>query len=439
MGSDAGTMSVMAVAVDGIGGDGVVLGLDAGTTSAKAVAVDGEGRVRAEAGSDPLSTRTTPDGGSEQDPEEIWRAVTAVGRRVVEGLGSSVRVAALALAAQSGSVVPVSVGGRAEQAITWMDTRSRPLVEGWPPKVAARIRALSGWTATTGVGLSTIAWLQDQRRSVDPTRSQGAEPGRGAGPGRGQRPVEPVDSVARWASADDYMVFRLTGQWAANPSNAAGMQLMDVSTRAWSDELCRLDGVDRSMLSPMVESGAVAGGLTADASDTLGLPTGTPVVVGGHDQACAALALGVVAPGDLFLSVGTAWVLTIVTDQPHVAALPPALNLSSHVVPGLWTASTNLGGLGALIAEGPPDRILAAFETCAVKVRQALDAAGDAAAGRTELMMVGGGTQSDELIEMIADAINRPVNARPDASWPAMGAASLAAAAVGGTPPAKAT
>ena len=83
--------------------------------------------------------------------------------------------------------------------------------------------------------------------------------------------VEPVDSMARWASVDDYLMFRLTAQWVANPSNAAGMQLMDVSTRAWSDELCRLAGVDRSMLSPMVESGCVAGGLTADASDALAI------------------------------------------------------------------------------------------------------------------------------------------------------------------------
>ncbi|MYI15106.1 MAG: hypothetical protein F4108_05240, partial [Acidimicrobiaceae bacterium] len=160
-----------------------------------------------------------------------------------------------------------------------------------------------------------------------------------------------------------------------------------------------------------------------------------PVVVGGHDQACAALGLGVADPGDLFLSAGTAWVLTLVTDHADVAALPPGLNLSPHVVVGRWSASTNLGGLGALIAQSPPERAAAVFETCARKVGEALEAAGEMAAGGAAMVVVGGGTRFGELIEMIADATDRPVVTRPDASWPAVGAARLAAAALGWTAP----
>ena len=392
----------------------VVLGLDAGTTSAKAVAVDRTGRVRTEAGSDPIVTRTTPDGGSEQDPEEIWRALTTAGRRVVEGLESGIRVAALAVAAQSGSVIPVLVDGSAERAITWMDSRSRPVVESWASDVAERIRALSGWTATSGVGLSTIAWLQE------------TDPGAGSGPA--------TNSVARWASVDDYLAFRLTGQWATNPSNASGMQLMNVASRAWSTELCQLAGTDPTMLSPIHASGTLAGGLTGEAAAALALEEGTPVVIGGHDQACAALGLGVVTPGDLFLSAGTAWVLTMVSDRPDVGALPSTLNLSPHVVPGRWTASENLGGLGAMLAETPPARSREAFEACALRVRQALEAGGEMATGGSELVLVGGGTRFSELVEVIANTVDRPVATRPEATWPALGAARLASTALGWTP-----
>ena len=405
--------------VDGTSTDEVVLGLDAGTTSAKAVAVDRWGQARATAGSDPISARTTPDGGSEQDPEEIWQALTTAGRRVVESLGSGTRVAALAVAAQSGSVIPVPVEGRAERAITWMDTRSRSLVESWPREAAERIRALSGWMPTSGVGLSTIAGLQVR--------------GSSSGLAGDSTPV------GRWASVDDYLVFGLTGQWATNPSNASGMQLMEVSTRTWSPELCRVAGIDPGVLSPILESGSAAGALTGGAAAALGLDTGTPVVMGGHDQACAALGLGAVDPGDVFLSAGTAWVLTLVTDRADVAALPPGLNLSPHVVPGRWTASTNLGGLGALIAQSSPGSAPAAFATCADKVRRALEGVGGMAAGGAEIVMVGGGTRSGELIEMIADAVDRPVVPLPDASWPALGAARLAGAALGWTPEGGAT
>ena len=405
--------------VDGDSLAGVVLGLDAGTTSAKAVAVDRAGQMLATAGSDPIATRTTPAGGSEQDPAEIWQALTTAGQRVVDDLGPGVRVAALAVAAQSGSVIPVPPQGRAERAITWMDTRSRSVVESWPRAVGDRIRTLSGWAPASGAGLSTIAWLQTA--GSDPNVEEGETP------------------AERWASVDDYLVFRLTGQWATNPSNAAGMQLMEVATRTWNDELCRFAGIDPSMLSPIRESGTAAGGLAREAAAALTLDAGTPVVIGGHDQACAALGLGAVDPGDLFLSAGTAWVLTVVTDRADVGALPPALNLSPHVVPGRWTASENLGGLGAMLAETPPARTRTAFETCALKVRQALEGAGEFADGEGELIMVGGGTRFGELVELIADAIDRPVATRLEATWPALGAARLAGAALGWTQRGKAT
>ncbi len=372
--------------------------------------VDWAGEVVVTGGSDPIAVRSTPDGGREQDPNEIWQALATAGRRAVEGLGSGVHVAALAVASQSGSVIPVTVEGRAERAITWMDTRFRSVVGDWPGEVAARVRAVSGWTPAPGVGLSAIVGLQ--------------------APGTCQAGADPA-TVSRWASVDDYLVFQLTAQWVTNPSNAAGMQLMDVTTRTWSNDLCRLAGIDPGSLSPILESGSTAGELAGEAAAALGLDAGTPVVIGGHDQACAALGLGVVDPGDLFLSAGTAWVLTAVTDRADVASLPSSLNLSPHVLPGVWTASENLGGLGAMLAETPPDGIPDAFETCARSVQAALEGAAETVAGGSELIMVGGGTRSGDLIGMIADAVGRPVVARPDASWPALGAARLAGSALG--------
>ena len=399
--------------VDQAKGDDVVMGLDAGTTSAKAVAVDRAGGILATGGSDPIAVRSTPDGGREQDPEEIWQALATAGRRTVEGLGSGAGVAALAVAAQSGSVIPVTVEGRAERAITWMDTRFRSVPGDWSDGVAAMVRAVSGWMPAPGVGLSTIVGLQ--------------------APGTRQAGVDPA-TVSRWASVDDYLVSRLTGHWATNPSNAAGMQLMDVTTRTWSDELCSLAGIDGGQLSPIRESGSAAGELAGEAAAVLGLDAGTPVVVGGHDQSCAALGLGVVDPGGLFLSAGTAWVLTGVTDRADVASLPPSLNLSPHVLGGVWTASENLGGLGAMLAETPPARIQEAFERCGLKVRQALEGAGEFAAGGDELVMVGGGIRFYELVDVLANIIDRPVVTRPEADWPALGAARLAAAALGWAP-----
>ncbi len=429
----------------------VVLGLDAGTTSAKAVAMDRTGAVWAEAGSDPIPTCSPEPGASEQDPEEIWQAVTAAGRRAVERLPPGVRVAALALAAQSGSVVPVRASGRAGPAVTWMDTRSRALVESWPPGVAERIRAVSGWTPAAGYGLSTIARLADSPGLAQPEAARlGPGPGGATSPDPGST-ADP-DPVTRWASVDDYLMHRLTGRWATNPSNASGMGLMDISARTWSEELCRIASVgfpgtrqqqrrvDPAALSEIVESGAAAGRLRPKAAAALGVPAETPVVAGGHDQACAALGLGAVEPGQMFMSAGTAWVLTTVTGKACVGALPPGLNLSPHVVADRWTVSESLGGLGTEIAEAGPEGARFVFERCARRVGQALaraaaggpaGAAPAAPAAGDGLILVGGGSRLPELVEVIAEVTGRPVVTRPDASWPARGAALLAASALG--------
>ena len=49
------------------------LGLDLGTTNVKAIAVDVHGTIVAQS-STPVTRTTTPDGGVEQDIDQIWDA-----------------------------------------------------------------------------------------------------------------------------------------------------------------------------------------------------------------------------------------------------------------------------------------------------------------------------------------------------------------------------
>jgi sugar (pentulose or hexulose) kinase len=433
----------------------VVVGLDVGTTAVKAVAVDLHGQTIATAASAEISTSTDPPGSSEQDPEEIWRAVVAATRGVLEKTGHPARVKGLSMATQSGSVIALAADGSpVSRAITWMDSRSRPVVESWSEATHRLIREVTGWQSSAGLGLATISWL----------RASGAVP----------------DS-ARFSSVDDYLVGLMTGTPLTNPSNAAGMQLMDVATLRWSDRLCALAGVNTSELSPIHRSGTAAGGLAQAAGAELGLESGTQIVVGGHDQACAALGLVATEPGAIVLSAGTAWVITAATDAPAVEQLPDSLNLSPHVIDQRWSVSENLGGLGAVlgwileessvpVAELDPAlhpwasadhapfflpnlqsedrrawgrfvgevdvvegtaRVLAAFEACAFEVRRAAEQAGAFTEPDATFTVVGGGTRAPALMQMIAVALDRSLIVKPDASWPALGAARLAGGACG--------
>ncbi|MGI9621303.1 MAG: xylulokinase [Acidimicrobiales bacterium] len=425
----------------------VVVGLDAGTTSTKFVAVDSSGSIVAESSSGDISVSVSDSGGAEQDSAEIWEAVVAACRSGVAQLEAATTVVGLALASQSGSVVPMTTHGPAS-VVTWMDRRSESLVDGWDAETKAMVRRESGWTLEPGLGLATIAWF-------------------GVG--------HPQAAFSRWAAVDDWLMWRFTGSWLTNPSNAAGTQLTEVESGRWSPTLCDLAGVEPDVLSQIVDSGTIAGALGTEVAGDLLMAGGTPVVVGGHDQTCGALALGAVEPGAVILSLGTAWVITAVCGPTRVVDVPAGFNLSPHVIDRIWTTSRNLGGLGAVIASalpapgspqraGPGDvavralgdgffipdlartggewgtfhgevgdesaRFAAVIEACAFEVRIAIEEAGDIGRG-TGLTVVGGGTRSPGVTQSLADVLGRRVIIRPDASWPAIGAARLAALASG--------
>ena len=60
----------------------------------------------------------------------------------------------------------------------------------------------------------------------------------------------------------------------------------------------------------------MTGTVTALAAAATGLRAGTPVVAGGGDQSANAVGVGVVAPGEMALSLGTSGVVFAATDRP---------------------------------------------------------------------------------------------------------------------------
>jgi xylulokinase len=111
---------------------------------------------------------------------------------------------------------------------------------------------------------------------------------------------------ARWALAPkDWLRARLTGEIHAEPSDASASLLYDVPGDRWDLEVVGALGLDAGLLAPLLPSaGALAGHLTAQAADELGLPAGIPVAAGAGDTAAAALGSGI-GLGEVQLTVGT--------------------------------------------------------------------------------------------------------------------------------------
>jgi sugar (pentulose or hexulose) kinase len=153
----------------------------------------------------------------------------------------------------------------------------------------------------------------------------------------------------RWVlQMHDWLLLRLCGAIASEPSSASMSQLLDVSTRQWAKGVLDAAGIDRERLPPLLDAGVVAGGLEGPLASAVGLLAGTPVHVGGGDTHVAALGAGAVEQGSTVAVAGTTTPLQLTTQVPlldlHVRPL-----VSAHLRPGVFAAETNVSTSGGML------------------------------------------------------------------------------------------
>jgi xylulokinase len=150
----------------------------------------------------------------------------------------------------------------------------------------------------------------------------------------------------------DYLRWRLTGEYATDPSDASGTLLCDIAARGWSAELLDALAIPASLLPPIVEPAGVTGALTAEAARALGLRAGIAVVAGGGDAECAALGLGLLGEasdaGCGLATLGTAGQFSAVASTPLIDA-EGRMQTLCHVTPGRWHLMTAILAGGAAL------------------------------------------------------------------------------------------
>jgi autoinducer 2 (AI-2) kinase len=142
-------------------------------------------------------------------------------------------------------------------------------------------------------------------------------------------------AIAHVGMLSDWVLTRLTGRYATDPSCGSSSGLFDLPRRDWSRESLALIGVPPDVMPQVLEPGMVMGEVSLEASRATGLAAGTPVVVGGGDTQLGLVGIGGTRPGRLTLLGGSFWQLTVVTDQPLIDPQARVRTLC-HAVPGQW-------------------------------------------------------------------------------------------------------
>lgn len=286
-----------------------LMGVDVGSSGCKAVTFTPEGRALAEATRRYQATFGAG-GRAEMDPEALWQAVA--GAISAAAAGTVEPVEAVCLSSHGETFIPLAANGTPlGPAVMNADGRAAAEAGEWEQALGrARIHAITGLIVHPMYSLLKIAWL----RVHDQQTFRGA---------------------ARFAGVCDYLLGRLGLPPYLDYSLASRFLALDVRARQWSEELLEAAGVSTARLPTPVPAGTAAGRLSAEAAAEVGLAAGTLAVVGGHDQACAALGAGATEPGAVADSIGTYECLTAVSAAPHLEEAARAAGLESycHVAP----------------------------------------------------------------------------------------------------------
>jgi xylulokinase len=289
-----------------------VIGCDIGSQSLKTILISAEGKICGEASASYPIDYPQP-AWAEQSPEAWMDALTAsVGSLLADNGISSSQIVALGLDAQVDGVVAVdSTGKPLHPAIIWMDRRAVSQCEAVGRQIAQEtIFHITGLNLDPTHVAPKIRWLIDH----DPNL---------------------FEKAASFLLPGSYVAFKLTGEMGVDYSNASSTMLMDVRTRAWSQQMCDTFRIPMDRLPPIYPATQVLGTLHHEAAERLGLSESTKVILGSGDEHAACLGAGVIEPGLVCDIAGTA--------EPVCASSDSAMFDSSglvethcHAHPDLW-------------------------------------------------------------------------------------------------------
>ncbi len=293
-----------------------LLAIDAGTGSGRAVLFDLAGR-QIGLSQEEWSHRSDPryPGSMDFDCEWNWNLIARNARRLLQQTGiNPAEIRAVSATSMREGIVLYDKEGRELWACANVDSRAGAQVtrlQAQYPGLEQESYRLSGQTFALGA-LPRLLWVREYMPRV-------------------------MDRVCSLGMISDWVLYRLSGAWAADPSNAGTTGLFSLANRRWAKELLsRLDLPD-DILPPVLEAGTPLGRVHARAAEETGLAEGTPVVMGGGDVQLGCVGLGVTRPGQVAVLGGTFWQQEVNLGEP-LTDPQMDVRVNPHAVPGIWQA-----------------------------------------------------------------------------------------------------
>ncbi len=290
------------------------MALDAGTGSGRCVIFDEHGKQVAVSQQE-WTHKSDPrfPGSMEFEVDTNWKILSSCIRETLHSAGiAAEEIVGISATSMREGIVLYDAAGKEIWACANVDSRAAQEVielthreEG----LEERIYTLSGQTFSLGA-IPRLLWVKKHLPEVyDKTRT--------------------VNMLSDW------VLYKLSGERVADPSNGCTTGLFDLHTRQWKPEIARWCALRDDIFPPVYESGTVIGNVHPAAAEETGLHPGTPVIISGGDAQLGSVGVNAVRPGQCCVFGGSFWQQEVNMDavqvDPHAR-----IRVNCHSVPNLW-------------------------------------------------------------------------------------------------------
>jgi len=150
--------------------------------------------------------------------------------------------------------------------------------------------------------------------------------------------LEIYEKVAKISMIGDWILARLAGVIASDPSNGGTSGIFSLSKRSWVSEMAAKVGIKDDIFSEVLEIGTPMGNVTAQAAQETGLSEQTVVVMGGGDVQLGCAGLGVVEAGEVAVLGGSFWQQVVNIPAQTQPPKDMSIRVNPHVIAGLSQA-----------------------------------------------------------------------------------------------------
>ena len=238
------------------------VGIDLGTSAVKLLLMDGSGRVVG-CQSEEYQLSFPKEGWSEQDPD-LWLSQTKTGLIKLLRAHGDPSVDAIAAAGQMHGLVILDENDKViRPAILWNDGRTASETEYLNNEIGKeKLSCCTGNIAFAGFTAPKILWVKN------------SEP-------------ENFQKIRKIMLPKDYLVYKLSGAFTTDYSDASGTLLLDVKNKRWSEEMLAICDVKKEQLPLLRESYEAVGKVSAQIKAELGIKGEAIVAAGAGDNAAA--------------------------------------------------------------------------------------------------------------------------------------------------------